>query len=73
LKTKDLIDKAILLPVEERAILIDSLIKSLNPLESEIEKKWIATAKDRLNEIQKGKVQIISGEEVFTKIWKKFE
>lgn len=69
---KDLIAEAISLPIEERALVADSLLKSLNPPESEIDKKWAAVAKRRLSEIQDGAVQAISGEDVFDKIWKRF-
>ena len=72
MKTKDLIAEAILLPVEERAIVVDSLLKSLNPPESEVDQKWIVVAKRRLQEMRSGKVKGISGEEVFEKIWNRF-
>jgi len=39
LKTKDLIAEAMSLPVEERALIIDALLKSLNPPDSEIDRK----------------------------------
>ncbi len=73
METKKLIDEAIALPVEERANLIDSLLKSLNPEKLEVERKWVAIAKKRLEEIQSGKVKAIPGEEVFDRIWKRFE
>ncbi len=72
MKTKDLIAEAISLPVEERAIVVDFLLKSLNPPESEIDKKWSAVAKRRLDEMRSGKVKGISGEEVFQRIWNRF-
>ena len=71
MKTKDLISEAISLPVEERAFLVDSVLKSLNPPESEIDKKWIFTAKNRLEELRSGKVKAISGQDVFKKILNK--
>lgn len=65
MKTKDLIAEAMSLPVEERAMIIDSLLKSLNPPETDIDKKWIAVAKRRLAELRSGQVQPVPGDEVF--------
>ena len=73
MNTKKLIDEAVSLPVEERALIVDSLLRSLNPPESEIDKKWIAIAKRRLAEIRSGTVKTIPGEKVFEKIWKRFD
>jgi len=73
MNTKKLIDEAVSLPVEERALIVDSLLRSLNPPESEIDKKWIAVAKRRLAEMRSGTVKTIPGEKVFEKIWKRFD
>ena len=73
MNTKQLIEKAILLPVEERALVIDSLLRSLNQPESEIDKIWINEAKRRLAELRSGQVEAIRGEEVFGKVWKRFD
>jgi len=48
------------------------VLKSLNPPESEIDKKWAEVAKRRLDEIRSGAVKPIAGEEVFEEIWKRF-
>jgi putative addiction module component (TIGR02574 family) len=69
MKTKDLIAEAISLPVEERALIIDSLLKSLNPTESEMDKKWATLAGKRLEQLRSGEIQAIPGEEVFQKVW----
>jgi putative addiction module component (TIGR02574 family) len=69
IKTKDLITEVISIPVEERAIIVDSLLKSLNSPESDIDKKWAAVAKKRLSQLRSGEVQPVSGEEVFQRIW----
>jgi putative addiction module component (TIGR02574 family) len=73
MNTKQLIDEAISLPVEERALLVDSLLRSLNQPESEIDKKWANEAKRRLAELRSGSVEAISGEDVFGKVWRRFE
>lgn len=70
--TKDLIDEALSLPVEERAHIADSLLRSLNMPDPKMDKKWIALAKQRLSELRSGKVKPIPGDEVFDKINKKF-
>lgn len=73
MKTKELIDEAVSLPVEERALVIDSLLRSLNQPESEIDRKWAAVAQRRLTEMRSGTVDAVPGEEVFEKIWKRFD
>ena len=72
MNTNTLITEAVSLPVEERAMVIDTLLKSLNLPESEIDKKWAAVARRRLNELNSGQVKSIPGDEVFAKIWYRF-
>lgn len=66
---KDLIDEAEALPVEERALVVDSLLRSLNPPESRIDEKWAAVARERLKQVRSGEVGTVPGQEVFEKIW----
>ncbi len=73
MKTKNLIDEAVSLPVEERALIVDCLLRSLNQPESDIDKEWAAVAKRRLDELRLGKVEAVPGEVVFERIWKRFE
>ncbi|OHB62873.1 MAG: addiction module protein [Planctomycetes bacterium RBG_13_62_9] len=70
---KELIDEVVSLPVEERAIVADSILRSLNPPESDIDHKWAQVAQRRLAELRSGKVKPIPGEQVFAKVWKRFE
>jgi putative addiction module component (TIGR02574 family) len=69
MKIKDLINEAEALPVEERALVVDSLLRSLNPPESRIDEKWAAVALKRLKEVRSGAVEAVPGEEVFARIW----
>jgi len=69
---KELIAEAISLPVEERAILADTILRSLNPPDSDMDRRWVAVARRRLTELRSGQVEAVPGDEVFAKIWKRF-
>jgi putative addiction module component (TIGR02574 family) len=69
MKTKDLIAEAVSLPVEERAMVVDSLLRSLNPPEAEMDKRWAAVAKRRLEQVRSGEIEAVPGEKVFQRIW----
>ena len=73
MNTKELIDEVVSLPVEARALVVDSLLRSLNQPESDIDRKWAAVAQRRLAEMRSGSVDAIPGENVFEKIWKRFD
>lgn len=70
---KEIIQEAMSLPVEERATVVDSLLKTLNPPDMEIEKEWVRVAKRRLDELRSGRVKAIPGNEVFAEIRERFE
>ena len=73
LSKQELIEEVLLLPIEDRAYIIDSLIQSMNPIDSDIDRKWLEVSKKRLNELKSGEVKGVPGDEVFNKIWKRFE
>ena len=54
-------------------MVIDSLLRTLNPLSAEIDAEWIKVAKRRLAELRSGSVKAVSGDEVFMKIRERFE
>ena len=72
MKTSELLEQAISLPVEERASLADLILRCLNPPNSSIDRKWAAVAQRRLKELRSGKVKPVPGKEVFAKIWKRY-
>jgi putative addiction module component (TIGR02574 family) len=72
MKVKDLITEAVSLPVEERAILVESLLRSLNPTDAEIDKAWAAEAERRLAEVRAGTMTTIPADEVFADIRSRF-
>jgi putative addiction module component (TIGR02574 family) len=68
----EIIDEASLLPADERAKIVDSLLLTLNsPATSENE--WLGLAKTRLADLRSGKVKPVSGTQVFQKIRNRFE
>ncbi len=73
MNTKELINEAVALPVEERALLVDSLLRTLNQPESNIDKKWAVLARKRLVEMRSGKVRPVPGEDVFERIRNRFD
>ncbi len=70
---KELIEEVISLPVEERAFVADSILRSLTPPQSDVDRRWAQVAQRRLAELRSGKVKPIAGEQVFARVWKRFE
>ena len=69
MKTTDILNEAISLPVEERVILVDSLLKTLHSPSLNIDKQWSDVAQRRLMELRSGEVKVVPGDEVFKRIW----
>ena len=72
MSTKEIIEEAESLPVEERALIIDSLLRSLNAPDDAVDREWAAVAQRRLRELRSGEARAIPGDEVFERIWKRF-
>lgn len=72
MKVEDLIAEAISLPLEERAVLVDSLLRSLNAPDEGTEKEWLAEARRRLDEVRSGAARTIPADEVFAALGERF-
>lgn len=70
--TKEIIQEAAALPVEERIIVVDSLLRTLNVPNPDIDKEWVAVAKRRLAELRSGHVSPVPGDQVFARIRERF-
>ena len=70
---QDIIREAASLPVEDRALVVDSLLRSLNPPDAEIDRQWVEVAQRRLADLRGGRVRPVAGEEVFARIRERFE
>ncbi len=66
--TKEIIREAAALPVEERTLVVDALLRSLNPPDTGSEREWLVVARRRLTELRSGRVRAVPGEQVFAKI-----
>ena len=70
--TEDIIQEAAALPVEERIIVVDSLLRTLNMPAPDIDAEWAAVAKRRLAELRSGRVKPVPGDQVFARIRERF-
>ena len=70
---KEIIEEAESLPVEERVVVIDSLLQSINPMPADVEAEWVKVAKRRLAELRSGRVKPVPGSEVFARIRNRLE
>ena len=59
IKSAELFDEAVSLPVEIRTQLVDKLLRSLHPVQKEIDKLWAEEAEKRVEEIKSGQVKTI--------------
>lgn len=69
---KEIIQEATALPVEERAVIVDSLLRSLNVPNPDIDQTWAAAARRRLAELRSGRVKAVPGNEVFDRVRERF-
>ena len=70
---KKVLDEALQLPADARVNLVEQLLTSLNlPTQPEIDRLWAEEAEKRITQIDKGEIKLIPGENVFSKIRKKY-
>jgi len=65
-QASDLLEKALSLSTQERGLIIDRLIESLDvaPPDAGVEKAWAEEIKRRVDDVHSGRVEMIPGEEV---------
>ena len=69
---KDIVEEAAQLPVDERVIVVDSVLRTLNVPIPEIDRAWAEVAEARIAELRSGRVIAIPGEQVFARVSKRF-
>lgn len=68
MNTKELLSEISELPTEERAKIAEWLLKTLNPVEPEIEQAWVEEAEHRLKQYREGNIDSIPGDEAIKEI-----
>jgi putative addiction module component (TIGR02574 family) len=73
-RVTDVLNKALALSSQERGLLIDRLVESLDdaPPDEGAEEAWGEEIKRRVEEIRSGKVKMIPGEEVLRDLANEF-
>lgn len=66
--TEEITREPTALPVEERALVVDSLLRSLNRPELPVEQEWIAVARRRLADLRAGRAPAVPGERLAARI-----
>lgn len=66
--TLELIQQVTTLPVEDQNLVVDSLLRSLNAPDPDVDAKWAEVAETRLTDLRSGKCTPIPGDAVFSEI-----
>lgn len=72
MSTEEIIQEAQALPPAERAAVIDSLLRSLNPPNPQTDAQWVSVARERLEDYRSGRIEAIPGEDVIARIERRF-
>lgn len=71
-QSKRIFDEALGLPSEEKALLAEQLLASLDVSSSKsIDEKWAQEAEKRIDAYDRGEIKAIPANEVFEKIYKR--
>jgi putative addiction module component (TIGR02574 family) len=63
--TKEILEQALKLKPEERFVLVEGIIKSLDEPDKKIDDIWAEEAENRLRAYREGKLESIPMEEIF--------
>jgi Putative addiction module component len=69
LTAEQIVEEALALPSEARALLADRLVESLDPAEDGyMQQLWLAEARSRRDDVRAGRVKIIAGDEALERV-----
>ena len=64
-----MIDEVKNYPIEDRVVLADAILQTINPVDPEVQRKWIALAQRRRGEFLLGKVKAVASADVFAEAY----
>jgi putative addiction module component (TIGR02574 family) len=67
-ETAAIMERVEMLPIDIKLELVDRLLESISPSWEEIDQVWKAEVERRIDEVERGDVELIAGEEVFARI-----
>jgi len=73
IKEKQLFEEIEVLPIDLKTKLVEKILSGLNKIDKEIDELWLNESILRKNDIENGKVSLVSGDEVFQKIFNRLE
>jgi hypothetical protein len=68
LRQEQLFDEIDILPIDLKTKIVDKILASITPSNSEIDKLWIQEVTKRKEEIDSNSIILVDGDEVFKKI-----
>jgi putative addiction module component (TIGR02574 family) len=73
-QVSEILEKALTLSAQERGLLIDRLVESLDdePAEEGVEAAWDEEIKSRVDDVRSGRVKTIPGEQVLRELAEEF-
>ncbi|MDZ7715114.1 MAG: addiction module protein [Balneolaceae bacterium] len=63
MKTEELLAEISDLPIEERAKIVDGILKTLNKPNPELDARWMEEVERRAKEVESGEVEMITAKE----------
>ena len=72
MNTEQLISEACSLPLNQRVQVVERLLQSLSASNAEVDLAWLSLAQRRHDELTSGKVTGLPGNEIFSRIARRF-
>ena len=65
MSNKEIISQVLTLPLDDRLFIVNKVIESFNPMNSEVEKQWLDEVTNRKKLLEAGELETISYSEFF--------